>query len=52
MSFFKIFYLTDIQVESAALAIDRVANAITHTRFVGTNPNNDEIVLMKVLQVH
>ncbi len=32
-------------------AIDKVANAVTHTRFVGTNPNDDEVVLMRILQV-
>jgi hypothetical protein len=42
---------TDTQGESAASAIDKVANAVTHTRFVGTNPNDDEVVLMRILQV-
>lgn len=41
----------DTQGESAASAIDKVANAVTHTRFVGTNPNDDEVVLMRILQV-
>ena len=41
----------DTQGESAASAIDKVASAVTHTRFVGTNPNDDEVVLMRILQV-
>jgi brefeldin A-resistance guanine nucleotide exchange factor 1 len=45
------FLLKDTQGESAASAIDKVANAVTHTRFVGTNPNDDEVVLMRILQV-
>jgi hypothetical protein len=44
--------LKDTQGESAASAIDKVANAVTHTRFVGTNPNDDEVVLMRILQVN
>ncbi len=52
--FFKIIFvfLKDTQGESAASAIDKVANAVTHTRFVGTNPNDDEVVLMRILQVN
>jgi brefeldin A-resistance guanine nucleotide exchange factor 1 len=46
------FLLKDTQGESAASAIDKVANAVTHTRFVGTNPNDDEVVLMRILQVN
>ncbi|UJR29178.1 hypothetical protein I4U23_010392 [Adineta vaga] len=48
---FLSYGLIDIQGESAASAIDKVANAVTHTRFVGTNPNDDEVVLMRILQV-
>jgi hypothetical protein len=44
-------FTSDTQGESAASAIDKVANAVTHTRFVGTNPNDDEVVLMRILQV-
>jgi len=46
------FFCKDTQGESAASAIDKVANAVTHTRFVGTNPNDDEVVLMRILQVN
>lgn len=45
------FFYKDTQGESAASAIDKVAYAVTHTRFVGTNPNDDEVVLMRILQV-
>ncbi|CAF0759689.1 unnamed protein product [Adineta steineri] len=48
---FLSYGLIDTQGESAASAIDKVANAVTHTRFVGTNPNDDEVVLMRILQV-
>lgn len=29
-----------------------MADAVTHARFVGTDPASDEVVLMKILQVH
>lgn len=47
----SIFFRIDTLHESAASTIDKVANAVTHTRFVGTNPNDDEVVLMRILQV-
>ena len=28
-----------------------MADAVTHARFVGTDPSSDEVVLMKILQV-
>jgi len=37
--------------ESAATTVHQIATAVTHTRFVGTNPNDDEVVLMRILQV-
>jgi brefeldin A-resistance guanine nucleotide exchange factor 1 len=48
-----LFFLSskDTLSESAASTIDKVAHAVTHTRFVGTNPNDDEVVLMRILQV-
>jgi hypothetical protein len=46
-----LFIVEDTQDESAASTIDKVANAVTHTRFVGTYPNDDEVVLMRILQV-
>ncbi|CAF3886360.1 unnamed protein product [Adineta steineri] len=48
---FLSYGLIDTLSESSASTIDKVANAVTHTRFVGTNPNDDEVVLMRILQV-
>ena len=36
---------------SAASGIENLSEAVTHARFVGTNPASDEVVLMKILQV-
>lgn len=36
---------------SAASGIESLSEAVTHARFVGTNPASDEVVLMKILQV-
>ena len=43
--------VTDPDVDSAAAAIENVADAVTHARFVGTDPGSDEVVLMKILHV-
>ena len=37
--------------ESACSAIENIADAVTHARFVGTDPSSDEVVLMKILHV-
>ncbi|TRY65559.1 hypothetical protein DNTS_024060, partial [Danionella cerebrum] len=37
--------------EGAAECIENMADAVTHARFVGTDPASDEVVLMKILQV-
>lgn len=42
----------DANHEAAAEAIENMADAVTHARFVGTDPASDEVVLMKILQVH
>ena len=44
-------YVTDPTSESAASGIENLADAVTHARFVGTDPSSDEVVLMKILQV-
>ncbi|CAG0916826.1 unnamed protein product [Notodromas monacha] len=36
---------------SSSAAVQHIADAVTHARFVGTDPANDEVVLMKILQV-
>lgn len=32
--------------------MENMADAVTHARFVGTDPASDEVVLMKILQVN
>ena len=44
-------FLPDPSCESAASGIENLADAVTHARFVGTDPSSDEVVLMKILQV-
>lgn len=48
---FLSYGLIDPSVESARSGIDNLADAVTHARFVGTDPSSDEVVLMKILQV-
>lgn len=36
---------------NASSAVESIADAVTHARFIGTSPSNDEVVLMKILQV-
>jgi hypothetical protein len=42
----------DANHEAATEAIENMADAVTHARFVGTDPASDEVVLMKILQVN
>ncbi|CAJ1057648.1 Golgi-specific brefeldin A-resistance guanine nucleotide exchange factor 1 isoform X6 [Xyrichtys novacula] len=48
---FLSYGLIDANHEAAAEAIEHMADAVTHARFVGTDPASDEVVLMKILQV-
>ncbi|KAM8859731.1 Golgi-specific brefeldin A-resistance guanine nucleotide exchange factor 1 isoform 2-T2 [Spinachia spinachia] len=48
---FLCYGLIDANHEAAAEAIENMADAVTHARFVGTDPASDEVVLMKILQV-
>ncbi|XP_065181030.1 Golgi-specific brefeldin A-resistance guanine nucleotide exchange factor 1-like [Sycon ciliatum] len=41
----------DASMASSAAAVANLADAVTHARFVGTDPASDEVVLMKILQV-
>lgn len=41
----------DDKCDTAAAAIENIADAVTHARFVGTDPSADEVVLMKILHV-
>lgn len=43
--------LIDPLSKTAAPAIENIADAVTHARFVGTDPSSDEVVLMKILHV-
>ena len=42
---------TDLHHPSAPNGVEKLSEAVTHARFVGTNPASDEVVLMKILQV-
>ena len=46
-----ILLYADPKCETAAAAIENIADAVTHARFVGTDPGSDEVVLMKILHV-
>uniref|UniRef100_H2ZA15 SEC7 domain-containing protein n=1 Tax=Ciona savignyi TaxID=51511 RepID=H2ZA15_CIOSA len=48
---FLCYGLIDPDAPNAAVAVSGMADAVTHARFVGTDPANDEVVLMKILQV-
>ncbi|XP_016115928.1 Golgi-specific brefeldin A-resistance guanine nucleotide exchange factor 1-like [Sinocyclocheilus grahami] len=48
---FLSYGLIDANQEGAAEGIENMADAVTHARFVGTDPASDEVVLMKILQV-
>ncbi|XP_061083550.1 Golgi-specific brefeldin A-resistance guanine nucleotide exchange factor 1 isoform X3 [Conger conger] len=48
---FLSYSLIDANHEGAAEGIENMADAVTHARFVGTDPASDEVVLMKILQV-
>ncbi|XP_039215978.1 Golgi-specific brefeldin A-resistance guanine nucleotide exchange factor 1 isoform X3 [Crotalus tigris] len=48
---FLSYGLIDSNHEGTAEGMENVADAVTHARFVGTDPASDEVVLMKILQV-
>ncbi|OWF51783.1 Golgi-specific brefeldin A-resistance guanine nucleotide exchange factor 1 [Mizuhopecten yessoensis] len=37
--------------DATPAAVENIADAVTHARFVGTDPGSDEVVLMKILHV-
>jgi hypothetical protein len=37
--------------KSVPAAVENIADAVTHAKFVGTDQTNDGVVLMKILQV-
>lgn len=48
---FLSYNLINPAVETAGAAIENIADAVTHARFVGTDPSSDEVILMKILHV-
>ncbi|XP_075697734.1 Golgi-specific brefeldin A-resistance guanine nucleotide exchange factor 1 isoform X6 [Rhinoderma darwinii] len=48
---FLSYALVDPVHDGTAEGIENMADAVTHARFVGTDPASDEVVLMKILQV-
>ncbi|XP_060625194.2 Golgi-specific brefeldin A-resistance guanine nucleotide exchange factor 1 isoform X1 [Anolis sagrei] len=48
---FLSYALIDTNHEGTAEGMENMADAVTHARFVGTDPASDEVVLMKILQV-
>ena len=43
--------LIDVDHHEAGVIVERLAQSVTHARFRGTNPANDEVVLMKIIMV-
>ncbi|XP_069123729.1 Golgi-specific brefeldin A-resistance guanine nucleotide exchange factor 1-like isoform X1 [Argopecten irradians] len=43
--------LLEATTDSTPAAVENIADAVTHARFVGTDPGSDEVVLMKILHV-
>lgn len=48
---FLAYGLIDLTSPHAAAGIESIADAVTHTKFMGTDLASDEVVLMKILQV-
>ncbi|XP_077207241.1 Golgi-specific brefeldin A-resistance guanine nucleotide exchange factor 1 isoform X3 [Paroedura picta] len=48
---FLSYVLIDANHDGTAEGMENMADAVTHARFVGTDPASDEVVLMKILQV-
>lgn len=51
ISKFLSYGLIDAKSTTAPAAAENIADAVTHARFMGTDPASDEVVLMKILQV-
>jgi len=47
----KLLNFSEPTGDKTAIAIENIADAVTHARFVGTDPGSDEVVLMKILHV-
>ena len=48
---FLSYGLIDVDHHEAGVIVERLAQSVTHARFRGTNPANDEVVLMKIIMV-
>jgi len=48
---FLCYGLIDPTADNSSSGVENLADAVTHARFVGTDPSSDEVVLMKILQV-
>lgn len=45
------YKLIECENEILATTVGQIADAVTHARFVGTDPSSDEVVLLKILHV-
>jgi len=48
---FLSYDLLDSSKAGVKVAVENLADAVTHARFVGSDPSSDEVVLMKILDV-
>ena len=48
---FLSYDLIDSDKPGVNVAVENLADAVTHARFVGSDPSSDEVVLMKILDV-
>lgn len=48
---FLSYDLISASAAGAGAAVEGLADAVTHARFVGSDPGSDEVVLMKILEV-
>ncbi len=46
---FLSYDLIDVTKPGVKIAVENLADAVTHARFVGTDSGNDEVVLMKII---
>ena len=46
---FLSYDLIDVNKPGVKIAVENLADAVTHARFVGTDSSNDEVVLMKII---
>jgi len=48
---FLAYDMIDVDKPSVCSAVENLADAVTHARFVGSDSSSDEVVLMKILEV-